>query len=101
MRRVCWTPVNQYGDAIFTFINITPPDEEMARHKYLPMQIGKRDSMSAPNVVSRFTNVTGLNQNSVMFFVLSAVMVRTGKMMQMKPDLIPIWATIVMIAETR
>ena len=34
MRRVCWTPVNQYGDAIFAFINITPPDEEMARHKY-------------------------------------------------------------------
>lgn len=42
MRRVCWTPVNQYGDAIFAFINITPPDEEMARQKYLAEEPKKR-----------------------------------------------------------
>ena len=47
MRRVCWTPVNQYGDAIFAFVNITPPDEEMARQKYLAEEPKKREERLA------------------------------------------------------
>lgn len=60
MRRVCWTEVNQYGDAIFTFINITPPDEEMARHKYLAEEPKKREERLAkakPETLARVAEI--------------------------------------------
>lgn len=60
MRRVCWTEVNQYGDAIFTFINITPPDEEMARHKYLaeePKKRAERLAKAKPETLARVTEI--------------------------------------------
>ena len=47
MRRVCWTPVNQYGDAMLAFINSTSPDEEMARYKYLAEEPKKREERKA------------------------------------------------------
>ena len=47
MRRVFWTENNQYGDATFAFINITPSDEEMARHKYLAEEPKKREERKA------------------------------------------------------
>lgn len=60
MRRVCWTPVNQYGDAIFAFINITPPDEEMARHKYLaekPMKQAERLAKASPETLAKIAEI--------------------------------------------
>ena len=60
MRRVCWTEVNQYGDAIFTFINITPPDEEMARHKYLmeePKKRAERLAKAKPETLARVAEI--------------------------------------------
>lgn len=60
MRRVCWTPVNQYGDAIFAFINITPPDEEMARHKYLaekPMKQAERLAKANPKTLAKIAEI--------------------------------------------
>lgn len=47
MRRVFWTETNQYGDATFTFVKITPPDEEMARQKYLAEEPRKREERLA------------------------------------------------------
>lgn len=60
MRRVCWTPVNQYGDAIFAFINITPPDEEMARQKYLaeePKKRAERLAKAKPETLARVAEI--------------------------------------------
>jgi len=60
MRRVCWTEVNQYGDAIFTFINITPPDEEKARQKYLAEEPKKREERLAkakPETLARVAKI--------------------------------------------
>lgn len=60
MRRVCWTEINQYGDAIFTFINITPPDEEMARHKYLaeePKKRAERLAKAKPETLARVAEI--------------------------------------------
>lgn len=60
MRRVCWTPINQYGDAIFAFINITPPDEEMARHKYLAEEPKKREerlAKASPKTLAKIAEI--------------------------------------------
>ena len=60
MRRVCWTETNQYGDAIFTFVNITPPDEEIARQKYLAEEPKKREERKAkasPKTLARIAEI--------------------------------------------
>lgn len=60
MRKVCWTPVNQYGDAIFAFINITPPDEEMTRQKYLaeePKKRAERLAKAKPETLARIAEI--------------------------------------------
>ena len=60
MRKVCLTEVNQYGDAIFTFTNITPPDEEMARHKYLaeePKKRAERLAKASPETLARVAEI--------------------------------------------
>jgi len=60
MRKVCWTPVNQYGDAIFAFVNITPPDEEMARQKYLaekPMKQAERLAKASPKTLAKIAEI--------------------------------------------
>lgn len=42
MRRVFWIPKNEFGDADFLFVNITPPDEVEGRAKYLKEEPEKR-----------------------------------------------------------
>jgi len=60
MRRVFWTENNQYGDATFTFVKITPPDEEMARLKYLaekPMKQAERLAKASPETLARIAEI--------------------------------------------
>jgi len=42
MRKVFWIPKNEFGDADFLFVNITPPDEVEGRAKYLKEEPEKR-----------------------------------------------------------
>lgn len=60
MRRVFWTLTNQYGDALFTFVNITPPDEEMAKQKYLaekPKKQAERLTKASPKTLARIAEI--------------------------------------------
>ena len=60
MRRVFWTPVNEFGDAIFAFVKITPPDEEMARQKYLAEEPKKREerlAKASPKTLARIAEI--------------------------------------------
>lgn len=60
MRRVFWTETNQYGDATFTFVKITPPDEEMARQKYLAEEPKKREERKVkanPKTLARIAEI--------------------------------------------
>ena len=60
MRRVFWTPINEFGDAIFTFVKITPPDEEMARQKYLAEEPKKREerlAKASPKTLARIAEI--------------------------------------------
>lgn len=60
MRRVFWTPTNEYGDALFAFKTITPPDEEMARHKYLaeePKKRAERLAKASPKTLARVAEI--------------------------------------------
>ena len=42
MRKVFWLPKNEFGDADFLFVNITPPDDVEGRAKYLKEEPEKR-----------------------------------------------------------
>ena len=60
MRRVSWTENNQYGDATFAFAKITPPDEEMARQKFLAEEPKKREERKAkasPKTLARIAEI--------------------------------------------
>lgn len=60
MRKVFWTENNQYGDATFAFVKITPPDEEMARQKYLaekPMKQAERLAKASPKTLARIAEI--------------------------------------------
>ena len=60
MRKVTWTKVNEYGDAIFTLKTITPPDEEMARQKYLaeePKKRAERLAKAKPETLARIAEI--------------------------------------------
>lgn len=60
MRKVFWTENNQYGDATFTFVKITPLDEEMARQKYLAEEPKKREERKAkasPKTLARIAEI--------------------------------------------
>lgn len=60
MRRVSWTENNQYGDATFTFAKITPPDEEMARQKFLAEEPKKREERkvkASPKTLARIAEI--------------------------------------------
>lgn len=60
MRKVFWKENNQYGDATFTFVKITPPDEEMARQKYLAEEPKKREerlAKASPKTLARIAEI--------------------------------------------
>lgn len=60
MRKVFWIPKNEFGDADFLFVNITPPDEVEGRAKYLKEEPKKREERLAkanPKTLARIAEI--------------------------------------------
>ena len=60
MRKLIIKEWNEFGDAKVELIKITPPDEEMARHKYLAEEPKKREERKAkasPKTLARVAEI--------------------------------------------
>lgn len=60
MRKLIVKEWNEFGDAKVELIKITPPDEEMARHKYLaeePKKRAERLAKAKPETLARVAEI--------------------------------------------
>ena len=60
MRKLIIKEWNEFGDAKVELIKITPPDEEMARHKYLaeePKKRAERLAKAKPETLARVAEI--------------------------------------------
>ena len=60
MRKVFWIKKNEFGDADFLFVNITPPDEVEGRAKYLKEEPEKRKARllkASPETLTKIARI--------------------------------------------
>lgn len=60
MRKVFWLPRNEFGDADFLLVNITPPDDIEGRAKYLkeePKKRAERLLKASPETIHRIAMI--------------------------------------------
>lgn len=60
MRKVFWLPRNEFGDADFLLVNITPPDDVEGRTKYLkeePKKRAERLLKASPETLARVAEI--------------------------------------------